>query len=116
MLISDWSSDVFSSVFYLDAIGSRPCDVDFAAQLPHSPLRVYVMGERGANLEPPTEADLAEMRRLTAEALSAGALGVSSSRQLAHRFSDGRPAPSLFTERDALLALAAGLRDAGARS
>src|SRR3546814_12545 len=109
-----WNWESFPD--YLDAIGSRPCDVDFAAQLPHSPLRVYVMGERGANLEPPTEADLAEMRRLTAEALSAGALGVSSSRQLAHRFSDGRPAPSLFTERDALLALAAGLRDAGARS
>src|SRR3546814_16340304 len=68
------------------------------------------MGERGANLEPPTEADLAEMRRLTAEALSAGAPGVSSPRQLAHRFSDGLPAPPLFTERDALLALPPGLR------
>src|SRR3546814_8496480 len=87
-----WNWEIFPD--YLGAIGSRPCDVDFAAQLPHSPLRVYVMGERGANLEPPTEADLAEMRRLTAEALSAGALGVSSSRQPAHRFSDGRPARS----------------------
>jgi len=106
-----WNWESFPD--YLDAIGGRPCDVDFAAQLPHSPLRVYVMGERGANLEPPTESDLADMRRLTAEALSAGALGVSSSRQLAHRFSDGRPAPSLFTEKDELLALAGGLRDAG---
>src|SRR5688572_562654 len=29
---------------YLDAIGQRQTDVDFAAQIPHSPLRVFVMG------------------------------------------------------------------------
>src|SRR3546814_18045887 len=66
-----WNWESFPD--YLDAIGSRPCDVDFAAQLPHSPLRVYVMGEHGANLEPPTADDIAEMRRLTAEGLTAGA-------------------------------------------
>ena len=62
---------------YLDAIEKRHSDIDFAAQLPHSPLRVYVMGERGANLEAPTDEDLAEMRRLTKEAMDAGAIGVS---------------------------------------
>jgi N-acyl-D-aspartate/D-glutamate deacylase len=54
------------------------------------------------------------MRRLTAEAIKAGALGVSTSRALAHRFRDGRPAPSTKTEVDELLALAGGLKDAGA--
>src|SRR5205085_6987140 len=82
--------------------------------LPHSPLRVYVMRERGANLEPPTPEDLAEMRRLTQEAIEAGALGVSTSRNLAHRFRDGRSAPSIGTELEELKALALGLRDAGA--
>ncbi|MEJ0045218.1 MAG: amidohydrolase family protein [Rhodospirillales bacterium] len=86
----------------------------FATQLPHSPLRVYVMGRRGADLEPPTEHDLAEMRRLTKEAIEAGALGVSTSRNLAHRFRSGAFAPSVKTERDELLALAGGLADAGA--
>jgi len=99
---------------YLDAIEARAGDVDFAAQLPHSPLRVYVMGERGANLESPTEAELAEMRRLTAEAVRAGALGVSTSRNLFHRFRDGRPAPCVHTEIDELQALMGGLKDAGA--
>jgi len=107
-----WNWETFPD--YLDALDKRESDIDFAAQLPHSPLRVYVMGERGANLEPPTEADLAEMRRLTAEAVKAGALGVSTSRNYAHRFQDGRLAPSVPTEDQEILALAAGLRDAGA--
>ena len=107
-----WNWETFPD--YLDALDKRESDIDFAAQLPHSPLRVYVMGERGANLEPPTEADLAEMRRLTAEAVKAGALGVSTSRNYAHRFKDGRLAPSVPTEDQEILALAAGLRDAGA--
>ncbi len=98
---------------YLDALEKRESDIDFAAQLPHSPLRVYVMGERGANLEPPTGEDMAEMRRLTAEAIEAGALGVTTSRSYAHQFRDGRPAPSVKTEDQEVLALAAGLKDAG---
>lgn len=106
-----WNWETFPD--YLDALEKRHADIDFAAQLPHSPLRVYVMGERGANLEPPTETDLAEMRRLTKEAIEAGALGVTTSRQLAHAFRDGRPAPSTKTEVNELLTLAAGLKDAG---
>ena len=98
---------------YLDAIEKRESDIDFAAYLPHSPLRVFVMGERGASLEPPTDADLAEMRRLTKEAVEAGAIGVSTSRTFAHQFRDGRPAPSLNSEDGELLNLAAGLKDAG---
>ena len=106
-----WNWESFPD--YLDALDRRECDIDFAAQLPHSPLRVYVMGQRGVDLEPPTERDLGEMRRLTAEAIKAGAIGVSTSRQMAHRFRDGRPAPSTRTEVTELHALAAGLRDAG---
>jgi N-acyl-D-amino-acid deacylase len=106
-----WNWETFPE--YLDALDRRRADVDFAAQLPHSPLRVYVMGERGAEREPPTATELAEMRRLTAEAVRAGAIGVSTSRQLAHRFRDGRSAPSVLTEEDEVTALAQGLRDAG---
>jgi len=98
---------------YLDALDQRHADLDFATQIPHSPLRVYVMGERGANLEPPTLEDLVEMRRCVTEAVKAGALGVSSSRNLFHRFRSGALAPSVTTEEDEVLALAEGLRDAG---
>lgn len=99
---------------YLDALDQRQSDVDFATQIPHSPLRVYVMGERGANLEPPTLEDLVEMRRCVSEAVKAGALGVASSRNLFHRFRSGELAPSVTTELDEVLALAEGLKDAGA--
>jgi N-acyl-D-aspartate/D-glutamate deacylase len=107
-----WNWETFPD--YLDAVEARPCDIDFAAQLPHNPLRVYVMGARGAALEAPTPAELAEMRRLTAQAVTAGALGVSTTRNLVHRFRSGGTVPSVSTEEDEVLALAAGLRDAGA--
>ncbi len=98
---------------YLDAIEKRHADIDFAAQLPHNPLRVFVMGKRGADSEPPTEDDLAQMRALTTEAIRAGAVGVTTTRSLAHRFPDGRPVPTVMSEDQEILNLAQGLRDAG---
>ena len=53
------------------------------------------------------------MRRLTTDAIKAGALGFSSSRTLNHRSSTGAPTPSLQAELDELLGIAAGLQDAG---
>lgn len=106
-----WNWESFPD--YLDAIDRRRCDVDFAAQIPHSPIRVFAMGQRGADHEPPNEADLDRMTALVAGAIRAGALGVSTSRSLAHRTPAGKPAPSVFTEEDELIALGNGLREAG---
>ncbi len=107
-----WNWESFPQ--YLDALAQRQLDIDVAAQLPHSALRVFVMGERGARQEVPSADDLAQMRALTAEAIRAGALGVSTSRNMLHRSKAGTLAPSLFSEEDELLALARGLRDADA--
>jgi N-acyl-D-aspartate/D-glutamate deacylase len=107
----DWLWESFGE--YLDAVAGRPHDIDLAAQLPHGALRLYVMGERGARLEEATPADAAEMRRLTAEALRAGALGVSTSRTLNHRTATGDPTPSLTASADELGAIARGVADAG---
>ena len=68
-----WNWESFGD--YLDALETRQRDIDICAQLPHGALRVYVMGERGAKLEPATENDVATMRRLSADAMRAGALG-----------------------------------------
>ncbi len=106
-----WAWESFTE--YLDFIETREADIDFAAQFPHNPLRVYVMGERGAYLEPATEDDLKRMRELTAEAIRAGALGVTTTRSFSHRFRNGDPVPTLDTERAEVMALAAGLGDTG---
>jgi N-acyl-D-amino-acid deacylase len=106
-----WNWETFPE--YLDALEARAFDVDVAAQLPHSALRVYVMGERAATHEPPSAADLAAMRQLTAQAVRAGALGVTTSRNMMHRTKAGAPSPSLYSDEDELGALADGLKDAG---
>ena len=78
-----WNWETFPE--YLDVLETRRCDVDFAAQLPHGCVRVYVMGKRGADREPPSAADLAQMTAIVEEALEAGAIGLSSSHTIAHR-------------------------------
>jgi N-acyl-D-aspartate/D-glutamate deacylase len=106
-----WNWESFPE--FLDAIDARPHEIDFAAQVPHAPIRVYVMGERGANREPATADDIAEMARLTREAIEAGALGFSTSRTLNHRTSTGEPTPTLTAAEDELQGIANGLRAAG---
>jgi N-acyl-D-aspartate/D-glutamate deacylase len=106
-----WNWESFGD--YLDALEATPHDIDFCAQLPHGALRVYVMGERGAKLEPATEADIAQMRALTAEAMRAGALGFTTSRTLNHRTVKGDPTPSLRATHGELMGIARGMKDAG---
>ncbi len=99
---------------YLDFLSTRVFDIDIAAQLPHAALRVYVMGERGANREEATPEDIAEMAKLAGDAVKAGALGFSTSRTLNHRTSDGQPTPTLTAAEDELLGIAAALKEADA--
>ena len=106
----DWES--FAE--YMDAVDRRPHDIDVAVQAPHGALRIYVMGDRGANREPATPEDAARMRRLTCEAIAAGALGFSTTRTVLHRTADGDLTPTLGAARAELEAIAAGLADAGA--
>jgi N-acyl-D-aspartate/D-glutamate deacylase len=98
---------------YLDSLAARDYDIDFAAQLPHSALRVYAMGERGANREAATGEDIALMARLASEAMDAGALGFSTSRTINHRASDGSSVPTLTAAEDELTGIALGLKAVG---
>ena len=98
---------------YLDFLAPRHFDIDVAAQLPHAALRVFVMGERGANREDATEDEIAEMQKLACEAMQAGAIGFSTSRTLNHRTADGQPTPTLTASEAELTGIALGLKQAG---
>jgi N-acyl-D-aspartate/D-glutamate deacylase len=94
---------------YLAALDTRSHDIDFAVYMPHSPLRIYAMGKRGADREPATEADRDEMKRLTREAVEAGAIGFATSRYFSHRTRDGATIPSYAAAEEELCAIAEGL-------
>ncbi|HEY4892933.1 MAG TPA: amidohydrolase family protein [Reyranella sp.] len=98
---------------YLDALAQRRCDIDFATQVPHAPLRVFVMGCRGVDREPATAADMAAMAALVEEGLSAGALGFTTSRSLFHRTPDGALTPTITAAEEELAAIARGMGRVG---
>jgi N-acyl-D-aspartate/D-glutamate deacylase len=79
---------------FLDYLEPRRFDVDVACQLPHAALRVQVMGERAAAYAAATDSDVAEMARLAAEAVDAGAIGFSTSRSINHKSTSGEIIPS----------------------
>lgn len=87
-----WDWETFPE--YLDALDRRRRDIDVAVYVPHSALRVYAMGARGAARETATADDLEIMRGLVAQAMDAGAIGFASSRQFIHRTHDGALIPS----------------------
>ena len=108
-----WGWESFGD--YLDTLDDRRWAIDVGTQVPHGAVRAYVMGERGARNEPAGPDDIARMERIVADAVAAGALGVSTSRTLAHRAMDGEPVPGTFAAEDELFGLGRGLRDGGGR-
>src|SRR4051794_994708 len=106
-----WNWESFPE--YLNALAAVPRTIDVATQVPHHPLRVYVMGERAINLERATGEDIAEMRRLTEEALRAGAFGFTTSRTNSHKTLTGGMVPSRFSEIDELLGIGRALGTVG---
>ena len=104
----DWCFETFPQ--YLAALERRRKRLNVGAFLGHSPLRLFVLGgeERAA-----TASEVATMGRLLREALDAGAIGFSTSRQPAHQGAFGRPVPSRFAEVGEVTAMAAVLGQAG---
>lgn len=98
---------------YLDALDRRCYDIDLAAQVCHAPVRVYVMGQRGADREPATPGEITAMAEIAAEGIRCGALGFTTSRTLNHRTSRGEPTPTLTASRDELVGIARAIGRTG---
>ncbi|MCP5178950.1 MAG: amidohydrolase family protein [Pseudomonadales bacterium] len=103
-----WNWETFPQ--YLDALDGMPRDIDVAALVPHGPVRVFVMGERGIRREPATAEDIAAMQRIIAEGLAAGGVGLSTSRTLVHRSASGEHVPTYHAATDELKQLGAVLQ------
>lgn len=87
----DWSFETFPE--YLDALERLPKGINFSANVGHSALRTWAMGERAFEQEASPE-DLALMGRQLEDALRAGAIGFTTSRSEHHATSDDRPVAS----------------------
>ena len=98
-----WDWETFPD--YLDALERRSRAIDVAAQIPHHPLRVYVMGDRAVRREQATPEDIAEMGRLAEEAIRAGAFGFTTSRTVQHKTTSGRLVPGYNAEEMELLGI-----------
>ena len=107
-----WSWESFPQ--YMDYLADREFDIDVGVQIPHSPIRVYVMGERGARREPATADDIAKMSEIVEEGVRKGAFGVTTSRFIMHRTRAGEIAPTVDAAEAELVGLAEGLRRADA--
>lgn len=92
-----WAWESFPE--YLDALARTPRALDIAAQVPHGAVRAYVMGERAVTDAVARDDERAAMARIVGEAISAGAVGFSTSRTVLHRAVDGELVPG--TEADA---------------
>ena len=87
-----WNWESFPQ--YMNALEATPHSLDFLVQVPHDPLRMYVMKERALAHEVATPQDIEQMRALLREALEAGAVGFSTGRSDNHRTSEGKETPA----------------------
>jgi len=98
-----WNWETFPE--YLDALDAMPRSIDVAAQIPHHPLRVFVMGDRAIRREAATGDDIQAMRDHVRRGLEAGAFGFTTSRTNSHKTPTGDMVPGRYSEVDELLGI-----------
>ncbi len=103
-----WNWETFPQ--YMDALSATPRSLDYLVQVPHDPLRMYVMGERALAHTVATPAEIDAMAVLLRQALEAGALGLSTGRSDNHRTSEGKDTPAANASAQELTGLAGALK------
>jgi len=97
---------------YLDAVDRLPKSIHYAANVGHSALRTWAMGERAFEAAAGPD-DLARMAGQLEAALRAGAIGFTTSRSEHHETSDDRPVASRIARWEEVHALAGVLSKTG---
>jgi N-acyl-D-aspartate/D-glutamate deacylase len=92
----DWQFQSFSE--YLAAVRGQGPYANLAVLVGHSAVRTAVMGEEASVRKEPTAAEMTEMKRLVAEAMAQGAIGLGASYSLNHSGWGGVPMPSTISE------------------
>ena len=98
---------------YRSFLSGRRFDLNVTGLVPHSSLRLFVMGDRALNGSPATKEDRAALSELVFDAVSGGAAGVGSTRLFGQRTLAGVAAPSRWAEEAELLAIAGAMQRAG---
>jgi len=108
----DWNWETFPE--FLDAVEKKELVMDVGAMVGHGPIRGYVMGyERCQGKDDATPQEIAEMSKITTEAINAGALGFSTSRTYLHRDKQGELVPGTEAGQDEMRSLSMAIADAG---
>jgi N-acyl-D-aspartate/D-glutamate deacylase len=92
----DWQFQSFAE--YLAAVRGQGPYANLAVLVGHSAVRTAVMGEEASVRKEPTAAEMTEMKRLVAEAMAQGAIGLGASYSLNHSGWGGVPMPSTISE------------------
>ena len=106
----DWTWTTFAE--YLDAVDRLPKGINYVANVGHSALRTYVMGERAFTDEASPD-EVAAMAAELQDALRAGAWGFTTSRTMNHETSDNRPVASRLATWDEVRQLVEVMGDLG---
>src|SRR6202043_3803558 len=92
----DWRFQSFAE--YMRMLRGRGPYMNLGVLVGHSAVRTAVMGEDASVRKEPTAAELAEMKRLIAEAMDQGAIGLGASYSLNHSGWGGVPMPSTISD------------------
>lgn len=106
----DWNFETFPQ--YLALLRHKGSAVNIAAYIGHSSVRTWVMGE-DASQRAATSDEINQMAQIVRDAMTAGAVGFSSSTSPAHNGEGGLPMPSRLASDEEMMALVKAMGEQG---